>query len=157
MEVIHKFSDSVQHGDAGEALFLEANPEYRKGRYDSYTDFQSDLNGTTVELKTDTYSMERTPNFFIERYSSDQTMLPGGPYRNLNTTYWVYYFLEQDTAFWFHPRDLVERIHELGLDDENTLVPIRNRGYNTLGWKIPRSAVEDLAVVTHFREESTLP
>lgn len=146
----HKFHDSLQVGDAGEALFSDANPSFQKQDKKSHTDFICSDSGDSLELKTDTYPMDKTENFFIERYSSDKTMLPGGPYRNLKTTHWVYYFISDDVAFWFNPQELVTLIHKLGLDNEKKLTRVYNRSYATLGWKIPRRDVEHIARQTSF-------
>jgi hypothetical protein len=149
----HKFSDSIHVGDAGEQIFLAYNPSYEKlGRTDN-VDFRCRETGDTAELKTDNYDMSRTPNLFIERYSSDATMKPGGPYRNLDTTWWIYYYIRNDHAMWFRPRELIQRLEERGLADESQLIGIQNKGYTTWGWKIRRSDVLDIALCKPFRPE----
>lgn len=106
-----QFKDQLTVGGSGEELFLSLHPWLNKADGIKY-DF--DRNGKSVELKTDTYSMAKTPNFFMERYSDVDRATNGGPWRAAydNVTYFVYMFLPEQKCFWFAPRPLVQFLDE---------------------------------------------
>ena len=75
------FNTQLSTGNIGEdhfkQLYSNLNPVKSE---DLKYDFKLS-NGSTVELKTDTYDMEDTPNFFMEYYSDMKKLKIGGPWR----------------------------------------------------------------------------
>ena len=65
-----------------------------------------------LELKTDTYLMEDTENFFMETESHGK---PGGPWRALGDgiDFFVYYYIKNNSFFWFHPKSLCKKLDKL--------------------------------------------
>lgn len=131
-------------GKKGEAIFLAKYPEFKHIGSDIWTknDFVN-AKGEVVELKTDTYDMDRTPNFFIEVFSKDTTFSPGGFFRSNNATYYVYFFLKNRTAFWFKPEDLIRKMDNPGFFNRE-LIKVANLEYNTLGLTINRDYFNDI-------------
>lgn len=132
-------------GDLGEILFFEAHCRDMV-RLDGFkSDFQCKTSGDTVELKTDFYSFDETPNFFFERISNESKGSPGGPWQSLanGTDTFVYFFVKELTYFKFNVATLVTRLEEI----IPTLkpVPIANKNFTTIGYRVPRTLVEDIA------------
>lgn len=138
-------------GAAGEALFLKHWPD-KAVRHPVFKgpDFL-DSKGRILEVKTDTYPMQKTPNFFMERWSDRESGKPGGPWQAhlKGATCFVYMFIGDRT--WFVCEDLPQLCTELdGLIGAGKLRPkqVMNRGWITEGYAVPR-----VALVRHFREE----
>ena len=140
------FQKQLKVGAKGEELFLSLYPNVTKTDGIKH-DFE--WNGKTIELKTDTYSMEDTPNFFMEHISDVKSMdspktKMGGPWRALEdgVDYFVYMFSKQKKCFWFRPKDLVkfldEHIKTLGYK------VIRNKGWTSRGYAVAREKVSHL-------------
>jgi hypothetical protein len=75
------FQAQLSIGDKGEKDFQE---HYSKFKPIKSTDRRIDFelcDGKTVELKTDSYDMSRTENFFFEILSCTKSKKPGGVYR----------------------------------------------------------------------------
>ena len=135
------WKEQLHVGSDGEALFLSLYPKLNKAD-GLIHDFE--LNGKTVELKTDSYSMEKTPNFFMEKIGNIDNGKIGGPWRAKQDKidFFVYMFLPQRKCFWFRTKQLVEF---LDVYCENLYqVKIPNKGWTTAGYKVPRHAVEHL-------------
>ena len=152
-----KFDEQLSIGDAGESEFKryysELNPQKSKDRK---IDFILN-NGHTVELKTDSYSMEKTPNFFMEQYtvSGGKTSL-GGPWRTKEhgVNLFVYYFLNNKVFFWFCPTTLCEFLDKYIEDNKLSKISIPNKGnngeyYEAQGYKIPRDVVRPIMLKQH--------
>jgi hypothetical protein len=147
--VIHKFQKSLKVGKAGEATLLKLWPELvaiaggRKG------DFL--LGDQKVELKTDSYDMDASPNFFMERYSGSIVNKEGGPWQSLEhgSHLFVYFFSKNLTAFVFNTEKLVEALNVLIPDLKP--VTVRNIGWNTVGYKVPREALAHLYEVKSWK------
>jgi hypothetical protein len=104
-----------------------------------------DVQDQVIELKTDTYDMEKTPNFFIERWSDFQNKKPGGPWQasEKGVHIFVYLFIQNKT--WFIFRDmpaLLKRLEEL--TDKAYAINIPNRGWTTQGYRVKRADLQDL-------------
>jgi hypothetical protein len=136
--MVFQFKKQLNIGDDGEKLFLKTYQSRQSKKADGIKfDFFID-DGKTVELKTDTYSMSRTPNFFMEYFGNKDSGAIGGPWRALRdkVDYFVYLFLYDRTFFWFDPKTLCPF-----LDGEiNNLRPkeIPNRTWTTVGFAVPR-------------------
>lgn len=139
-----KFNDQLSVGGSGEELFLSLHPWLNKADGIKF-DFERD--GKTVELKTDTYSMASTKNYFMERYSDTERGTPGGPWRAAkdDVTYFVYMYLPEKSCFWFNSKELV---HHLDIYCAGRrLVEIPNKTWVTTGYLVPRIAVEGLVKI----------
>lgn len=140
------FKKQLKIGAKGEDLFLSLYPEAKKADGIKY-DFT--WRGKSVEIKTDSYDMGATPNFFFEHISDVKSMESaktkmGGPWRALEdgVDYFVYLFSTQKKCFWFKPKPLVEFLDEhiktLGYK------VIRNRGWSSRGYAVAREKVAHL-------------
>lgn len=134
--------EQLSVGNKGERFFLKNYPDASKsdGKID---DFKLS-NGETVELKTDTYSMEKTPNFFMEYIGNMKKGNLGGPWRAAkdNIDWFVYLFLYDQKFFWFNTKELV------GFLDEHIktlkVKTVRNPGYDSTGFAVNRDEVAHL-------------
>src|SRR5271170_7514484 len=97
---VFDFKAQMAIGDQGEKDFLERYTSLapKKSTKDRAVDFILG-DGKKVELKSDSYSMEETENFFMEIYGCITTSKLGGPLRAKadNIDYFVYYFPKNKT------------------------------------------------------------
>ena len=143
------FKTQLKAGQLGEVLYANAHPHYT--RTDGMTcDFYTEA-GASLELKTDFYTMDATPNFFMERWSMKEQKKPGGPWQSSSkgVDYFAYFYVPSLTIFTFSVQKLLERLEKL----ESTFseFPIRNSSYTTVGYRVPREAVADLAEITKLK------
>ena len=135
------FQKDLQRGLAGQQAFakLFANVRHTDGKRGDLT-----INGAKIELKVDFYDMEKTPNFFIERYSSKETFSPGGPWQAATheCDYFVYMFMMQMTGFVFEVPDIVKQLE--AMEKQLKPVEVRNKSWTTLGFRVPRQALKPL-------------
>lgn len=128
-------------GKNGERIFAELYPNLIKtdGRISDFT-----LNGDGVELKTDTYSMDKTENFFMEYFGNVDKAKIGGPWRAANdkVKWFVYMFIKEKKCFWFDSIELVAFLDKY----VTKLKPktVRNPGYEAMGYAVPRDALKHL-------------
>lgn len=138
------FKEQLLVGEQGEKDFVRYHSGLspQKSKDLAYDFILAD--GTTVELKTDNYSMEKTSNFFMEAISDTKTGKLGGPSRAYKdgVTYFVYYFQRDKTFFWFETEKLFYRLKELV--DSGRYKPkfVMNNGWSTAGFAIPRTEFE---------------
>lgn len=135
------FKEQLKIGDRGEKIFLELYPDAKKEDTKKY-DFS--FRGKTVELKTDTYKMEDTPNLFMEHIADIKTGKMGGPWRALGdeVDYFVYMYLNEKVCYWFEPKPLVEFLEEyIKTVGYKT---IRNKAWTSRGYTVPREKIEHL-------------
>ncbi len=129
-------------GQAGEELFHKHRPELQRtdGRRHDFIC----PDGTTLELKCDSYDMNKTSNFFIEVWSNYESGRPGGPLQaqNNGTTKWVYMFPKNMTYFEFNTNALVAWLETDGAAYD--LIEIKNPRYTTMGIKAPRAVLAHL-------------
>jgi hypothetical protein len=144
------FKTQLKAGKLGEMLYLKANEgavtENPKFDYDFIT-----TTGGGIELKTDFYSMESTPNMFIERYSDSLAKTPGGPWQAISkgAQTFVYFYVPSLTYFTFDTAQLVGRLEQLIPNIKP--YDVRNTTHVTQGYRVPRSEVADLATVTTLK------
>ncbi len=136
---MHYFSKSLKAGKAGEKAFQELAEScgiiltQTSGRKGDFTD----ETGAIWEVKSDSYDMQKTENFFIERYSNASKGTPGGPYQaqEHGCKYFVYFFPLNNIAYVFETVDLLAQLLVTPLGNP---VDIRNVGHTTIGFKVPR-------------------
>lgn len=146
------FTSDLKRGQIGQDIFKVKYPEYIGTVGYNRIDFNNPKTGESVELKSDSYDMNKTPNLFLEKYSNHKTRTLGGPFSaaEAEVTWFVYYFVKNDTAFWYKPEELVEWLNQWEGSADKNLIGVRNAGYVTLGLKTPRDLVQHLC----HREES---
>lgn len=138
------FREQLQVGQQGEQDFLEHYPEELTIHPGYDGDFILPCGGK-LELKTDTYSMAKTSNFFIERWSDFHRKKPGFVWqaREHGCTRLCYYFVRDSTYFEFRDLEaLQKRLEEL--TEGMSYIMVKNKGWLTVGYKVPRAALEDL-------------
>lgn len=137
--------EQLKVGAKGEKLLLKHWPTpVRKHATFKGPDFQ-DIDGKVIELKTDTYDMAATPNFFIERWSDSANKKPGGPWQasEKGVEVFVYLFINQKT--WFVFNDLPALLKRLDkLTEKAYVINIPNKGWITQGYRIKRADLADL-------------
>ena len=107
---VFNFKDQMRIGDIGEAEFIKIYEklEPKKSIKNRKIDFTLN-NGKTIELKTDSYSMEKTPNFFMEKETilPDERVILGGPWRSKDhkVDYFVYYYMNDKVFFKVYLKD----------------------------------------------------
>lgn len=139
------FAQQKDVGDVGEQEFLAAYPDMVK--LDGFlADFRTP-DGETVELKTDTYAMKDTPNYFMEYFSNIDAKTIGGPWRAKrdNVTWFVYYFIKDKKFIWFKTEQLVNKLNVLIGSELFLLTRIQNTTHTTAGYKIPRRYLDSIS------------
>ncbi len=140
------FKTQLRSGQLGELLYSAAHPEYT--RTDGMTcDFYTDA-GKSIELKSDFYSVESTPNFFFERWSVHEKQKPGGPWQALGhgINEFAYFYVPSLVVYTFPVAELVTRLETL--IPNIAPFPIKNQGFTTVGYRVARDQVIDLATVS---------
>lgn len=137
------FKDQFALGKNGENMFSSFYSSMTVSTDKAY-DFV--LDGKKVELKTDTYKMEDTGNFFMEKFGSIEASKLGGPWRAAsdNVDFFVYFYIQDKECFWFETQALVKFLDTYIVGKKSKV--IKNRGYSTLGYAVPRSELEHLVV-----------
>lgn len=146
MKNVFDFDTQLLVGNTGEKIFQQFyNNLMPQKSSDRAFDFILN-DGTTVELKTDTYPMDGTPNFFIELYSDSDKGSLGGPWRALSdkANHFVYFFINNKTFFWFEPISLCEAIETIITNHHLELKTIYNKGWKTQGYLIPREMLQSV-------------
>jgi len=142
------FKAQLRVGRAGEALLLKHWPHAIRRHTELRGPDFVDSTGAVIELKTDTYDYDRTPNIFVERHSDHSKGTPGGPWQAVlkGSTTFVYLFIKNRRWLVFTDIPaLCVRVEGLIVGG---LVPVQvmNRGYVTLGYKVPREALAGLYI-----------
>lgn len=144
----HNFRSSLAVGQLGEEWLMSVWPELERldGRK---SDFKLP-DGTLVEVKTDSYPMSKTANFFMERYSNMYKSTPGGPWQALehNSTLFVYVFSKDKAVFVFDTKKLVEALEPIIL--KLTPKVVKNANWETMGYAVPRELVKHLYTKKEF-------
>jgi len=137
------FKKQLSIGSKGEELFLRKYKDSSKS-----DDRKYDLlyKGQKVELKTDTYPMQKTENFFMERYGSIEDQKIGGPWRAREdkVEHFVYFYLADKTFFWFNSKALADFLDTYIKNKRGKTVA--NRGYSSLGFAVPREDLRHLII-----------
>lgn len=139
------FKKQLQVGNKGESLFLEFyhSPINKLREYKA--DFIRLTDGKLVELKTDTYSMDKTPYFFIERWSDIEKKKPGSVWQSSKKGVGVFCYMFINDRTYFEFSDLPALLRELDkLTQDMYLIRIPNKGWTSGGYKVPREALKHL-------------
>jgi hypothetical protein len=138
------FKEQIAIGDVGQRLFIQHyhTPIVQFGPHKA--DFKRLSDGKLVELKTDSYDMGKTENFFIERFSSFNTKSPGGPWQSKEkrVPIFCYFFIKNGVYFEFDTKELVKFLDPIA--EKAGLIFIPNKGWTTAGFKVPREKLKHL-------------
>lgn len=110
-------------------------------------DFKVVSTGEKLELKTDDWDHEETPNFFFERFSVWEKQSPGGPWqsRRKRVDVFVYYFARNGIYYEFRDiKKLCKVLDRIIRQEKLGMILIKNQGYRTGGYKIRRDLLEEL-------------
>lgn len=132
------FKTQLNVGNVGEEMFLNHYKKRQARKADGRKhDFLVD-ESKTVELKTDTYSMFKTPNFFMEKFGNIETKALGGPWRAAEDKldFFVYFFIKEKTFFWFEPKALVAILDPIILDMKPKIID--NKTWAAIGYTVAR-------------------
>lgn len=156
---VFNFKDQMRIGDIGESDFSKIYESLKpvKDTKNRKIDFTLN-NGKTVELKTDSYSMSKTANFFMEKntVSHDETSKAGGPWRSKEhkIDFFVYYYMTEKVFFWFEPKALCKVLDKYIKSEKLKPISIPNRDgkgrtYRSYGYKIPRESLVSILLKEH--------
>jgi len=145
---MYQWSKQLEVGNKGEQLIKDTYPNdfdwFVKSRA---SDLVYIKNSTPTEVKTDTYSINKTPNFFIERYSKKHNLSPGGPWQawEKGSRIFIYFFINDNKLFIFKNLQALIVLVEDYIKERNIpLIEVPNNNYITLGYKIPRKILSNL-------------
>lgn len=148
------FKTQLNWGQRGEELFQKHYPRVLSAASDLTYDFTVESSGQKLELKTDSYNMEKTPNFFMERYSDIMRKTHGGPWRaeRDGIDIFCYYFVRHNT--WFEFRNIPELVSDLNkLTRDARMVYIKNKGWVSGGFLVPRDILSVHFTLYRFTTE----
>lgn len=142
------FKEQIKVGNKGQDLFMKHYhhplvifPEHK-------ADFKRVTDGKLVELKSDSYDMEKTPYFFIERYSDLGKKSPGSVWQSWahKVPVFVYMFTKNNTYFEFSTKELVAFLTPIAdeIEAKGKFIHIRNPAWTTAGFKLKREDVKHL-------------
>jgi hypothetical protein len=135
---------SLEKGVQGELKLVEMWPELTRLAGKAADFLLPD--GTAVELKTDSYDMNETSNYFIERYSDVDKGKIGGPWQAFGrgATLFAYMYSKNAVVHVFKTTDVMKAVE--AMEKAGTLKPVQihNRSHVTVGYKVPRVALEHL-------------
>lgn len=148
------FKEQLEVGQNGENIFVERYPyklTVHPGRDGDFIDSK----GRKIELKTDTYCMSKTPNFFIERYSDVHKKSPGSLWQahEHGCDIFVYMFIKNNTYFIIKDIPAALQILDDYYESNPSLVYVKNRGWVTGGLKVPRELLKDVYSEYHWGDD----
>jgi len=141
---IFGFNKQLKMGNKGEEFFIQCYQEIKARKGNGRVVDIMINEDETVELKSDQYSLEDTPNFFIERYGNLDKLKDGSVWKSsLDKINWfVYYYVPDRTFFWFKVEELKDFMEENMAKFQQR--KIRNIGWEALGFLVPREQVRHL-------------
>ena len=142
------FNEQLEVGDVGESDFKSYYSVLSPVKSKEYAIDFTIKNNKTVELKTDSYDMNDTENFFMEKISDINSGKLGGIFRAKqdNIDFFVYYFLKNKKFFWFHVPQVYDRVQEIIDTKKPHLKTIKNKRWTTHGYALPRVLFQDLVL-----------
>lgn len=151
---VHSFKEQLEIGNRGEQIIFQhfhVPLAFYPGRGFDFT--TKNRPRKNVELKTDDFNLDKTENFFIERWSDIYRKKPGSLWQSKEkgVDWFVYYFVRNDRYFFFDnlPK-LIERVEEIIDQYKLGLIAVKNYGYITGGYKVPRLLLKDFYVEYEF-------
>lgn len=143
--MVFKFKEQNDKGKIGEKNFLKFyEPHFDKLEWlceaEDKTGPDFRIGKKLVELKTDSYDMNKTDNFFIEYYSDEWKKTIGGPWqaREKGCDFFVYQFINHNYFVWFQLCDeFFAVLDEMRIKAGVARPP--NPGYHSYGYKINRN------------------
>ena len=136
------------------ALGLKAQQEFMEFYHEPVVlattlayDFKVVSSGKKLELKADDWDHEETENFFFERWSDVHKEKPGGPWqsRKKRADVFVYLFSRNGIYYQFNDiKRLCKVLEQIVRREKLGLIYIKNKGWFTAGYKIPRHMLEEL-------------
>lgn len=145
---IFGFKNQLNVGDIGEKDFAVYYKELSPAKSDDRAiDFHLNT-GESVELKTDTYPMVKTPNFFFETVGNTNSGKLGGPFRAKEdgVKLFVYYYLSDKQFFWFDSKKLCALIEKMISTNKFKIKVIKNKTWETHGYALPREEFSKILV-----------
>jgi hypothetical protein len=141
------FKNQLKVGNKGENYFIKC---YHKLNPRKSSSKEIDIiieDNKKVELKSDSYSMDKTPNFFLEKIGNNVSGKLGGAHRAVadGIDWFVYLYMNDKTFFWFKPEDLKNFIDSNKQLEEKRVL---NKSYHSIGVLIPRELVKHLVFRT---------
>lgn len=138
------FQTDLARGRIGELGFLHATGGTVTPTDGREGDFIITGTNIKLEVKTDNYDLDRTPNCFLEKYRSGNRL--GGPWQSAEhgCKYFLYCFASHGVIFTFETKKLIERLDLLHDSKNLTLTDVQNPGYVTRGLKVNRDLITDL-------------
>ena len=139
-----EFKADLERGHSGEHLFFQKYQHLLTHLDGRNADFEINKTGETIELKSDYYDMDKTENFFMECYSYDNK--PGGAFQaaDKGITYYIYYYVNNDTFYVFNTKQLVRRLAKF--KSSMTMTNVKNKGYTTRGLKMARELLTNMCL-----------
>jgi len=156
MSKVFDFKKQLEFGQQAERDFMEFYHEPLVLATTFAYDFKLVESGNKLELKTDDYCHTKTPNFFFERWSDYHKKKPGGPWqsRKKRADIFCYYFARNNIYYQFdNIKLLCKELDTYIKDNKLGFVMVRNKGWITAGYKIPREAVAHLYEIYEIGEE----
>jgi hypothetical protein len=151
--MMHKFHKSLGAGKAGETAFLLLASKH--GLELTQTDGRSgdfvDSTGHKYELKTDSYSHDKTENFFIETFSDVDKLKVGGPAQALahGCKYYCYYFPSHQLVYVFDTANLLQQLSTLKM---GPVKYIKNVRWTTTGFAVPRKSLSPITILNGSKQ-----
>lgn len=148
MSKVFNFKDQLAIGSKHEQTFLQNyhSPIVKAGEY-AY-DYKRISDGKKIELKSDTYDMDKTKNFFWERYSDFEKKSPGSIWqsREKRVEVFIYHFPKNFTYFEFDAKELLKFLTPYAdkRDVKGGWIFIRNPAWTTAGFTLPREELKDI-------------
>lgn len=135
------FKKDLQRGLVGQQMFNKLFPKLvqTSGRSGDF-----EFNGDKFELKVDYYDLNKSPNFFIERYSKLDLFSPGGPWQAdaHECKYFVYLYIGALEGYIFNTKDLIVQLEPIISNLKP--VEVRNKSWITVGYKVPRGLLKPI-------------
>lgn len=134
----------LKRGQDGEREFIRGTGDRYVHLGGRFHDLYCNKMGLLCELKTDSYDMEETPNFFFERWSDIAKKKPGGAHQALlkGAQVFIYFFIKNGVYFVFDTKKLVSAIDRLSADMPIMRIP--NRGWVSAGYLVKRKLLGHL-------------
>lgn len=142
------FNKQLNLGNDGEASFQKYYADlFPKKSEDRRADFIL-ADGSKVELKTDSYRVSKTPNFFMEMFGSVEEGKLGGPWRAMQdeVQHFVYYYSNDGEFYWFDTVTLCSSLDKIISQGKSMSKDIKNKGWVSRGYLIPREELTHILV-----------